>query len=46
MTELFKTLHDEEKIIKTFLLEGHWSDVGVPSQYYKAVEHFSFIDNY
>jgi len=46
MTELFKTLHDEEKIIKTFLLEGHWSDVGVPSQYYKADEHFSFIDNY
>ncbi len=43
MTTLFRILGDEKKVVKTFLLEGHWSDLGVPDDYHNADNQFKLL---
>jgi dTDP-glucose pyrophosphorylase len=41
MPDFFRVLNNGNKIIKTFLLEGSWSDVGIPEEYHRADKQFS-----
>ena len=43
MTDLFGTLSNNKKIIKSFKLEGHWLDLGMPNDYYSAKSQFDSL---